>query len=154
MNANLAERFRGNRPARLENGNTTSFDPEADFVVNHDIRRYVHAQENITRDATPGDWLSHLEIPSNEEIALSVDAEVVLAANKVEGKWRSKDKYLRAHFGLLREDAISPLRDAVDKYKKDPDMMDDFTLSIYEKVYIAGFTFSQLGIAARGCWRA
>ncbi|KAI9872611.1 MAG: hypothetical protein M1823_008128, partial [Watsoniomyces obsoletus] len=61
----------------------------------------------------------------------------------------AKDKYLKAHYELHREDAVSPLRDAVDKFRKDPDMSDDKSLHIYEKVHICGFTFSQLGIAAR-----
>ena len=81
-------------------------------------------------------WLRQPEVPTSAEILLAGDDDVVLPANKIDGPWKSKDKYLKAHYNLLREDAVSPLRDAVEIFRQDPDMMesDSKIVSIYEKV--------------------
>ncbi|RMZ91026.1 hypothetical protein DV736_g1729, partial [Chaetothyriales sp. CBS 134916] len=149
LNAHLTERFHGSRPHRQGNIITSSIDTAKDLVVNYDIRKYVHEQERITKDAEAGEWLGEPEIPGSKEITLSEAEEVELTPNKIKGKWKDKLKYLRTHYALLREDAVSPLRDAVDRFKREPDMTDDLSISIYEKVYITGFTFGQLGVAAR-----
>jgi hypothetical protein len=131
MNANLPERFRGGEAL------TTSddlFTTRANAKVNLDIRKYVHAQEGITALAEKGDWRSFPEIPTNEEISIVSDEPIELSANKIRGAYRTPQKYLKTHFMLLREDAISPLRDAVSKFRDNPEMMDDQSLSIYEKV--------------------
>ncbi|KAL4763795.1 putative DEAD box helicase involved in nonsense mediated decay [Aspergillus foveolatus] len=60
-----------------------------------------------------------------------------------------KDAYLKAHYELLREDAVAPLRDAVAIFRSDPDMSDDIYLAVYEKVYIVGMTFACRGLAFR-----
>ena len=81
-------------------------------------------------------WLRQPEVPTSAEILLAGDDDVVLPANKIDGPWKSKDKYLKAHYNLLREDAVSPLRDAVEIFRQDPDMMesDSKIVSIHEKV--------------------
>ena len=75
-------------------------------------------------------------MPTSAEILLPGNDEVILPANKIDGAWKSKDRYLKAHYSLLREDAVSPLRDAVDLFRRTPDMMenDSRVVSIYEKV--------------------
>ncbi|ETN40525.1 uncharacterized protein HMPREF1541_04802 [Cyphellophora europaea CBS 101466] len=147
INADLPERIRGSYRRQVDAAEPTTGNIE--FKLNPDIRKYLHQQENITANAEEGDWLKLPEVPTNEEVALLPEEEVELAPNKIRGKWKSVDRYLKAHFELLREDAMSPLRDAVDQIRKNPDMMDDHTMSIYEKVHIVGFTFSHAGIAAR-----
>jgi helicase required for RNAi-mediated heterochromatin assembly 1 len=147
LNADLVERFKGPRPKFQP-----IFIPQSDsfdISLNKDIRKYVQEQEKKVKDAPPGDWRGRSELPTADEISLAADDEVVLPPNKVRGKWKTTDKYLRTHYELHREDAVSPLRDAVDRFRKDPSMHDDFNISIYDKVYICGFTFSQLGLAAR-----
>ncbi|RMZ83573.1 hypothetical protein DV738_g1120, partial [Chaetothyriales sp. CBS 135597] len=149
LNAHLSEKFHGSRPHRQAPIAGSFIDAAKDLVVNYDIRKYVHEQEKITEEAEIGVWIGEPEIPGPSEITLSATDEVELSPNKVKGKWKDKQKYLRTHYALLREDAVSPLRDAVDRFRRDPEMYDDLNVSIYEKVYITGFTFGQLGVAAR-----
>jgi helicase required for RNAi-mediated heterochromatin assembly 1 len=104
-----------------------------EIKLNLGIRQYAEAQEKITTN-NPGQWQSLPEIPSSKEIALTDMGDVTVGANKIEGKWKSTDKYLRAHYELLREDSISPIRDAVDAVRKKPEMLDNSLAAIYEKV--------------------
>lgn len=81
-------------------------------------------------------WLCQPEVPTSAEILLTEDSEIMLPANKIDEAWKNKDKYLKAHYNLLREDAVSPLRDAVELFRRTPEMMenDSTVVSIYEKV--------------------
>ena len=101
--------------------------------VNLDVRAYFDQPE--LDDPEP--WLLKPEVPSTEEI-LGIDDSgsdcIELAPNRVVGPWRSKDAYLKAHYELLREDAIAPLRDAVAYVREDPSMEDSKMVAIYEKV--------------------
>lgn len=101
--------------------------------VNLDVRAYF--EEPNAEGLEP--WLQKPELPSREEI-LGIDDtnnEVIeLAPNRVAGPWISKSAYLKAHYELLREDAIAPLRDAVAFVREDPDMADSQIVAIYEKV--------------------
>ncbi|KAI9930023.1 hypothetical protein MW887_011833 [Aspergillus wentii] len=124
---------------------------QADSValVNPDIRNYFikrSYEENPEKDA----WLSKPEIPSSDEIlGTDLAEEVELMPNKIDGPWPSKDAYLKAHYELLREDAVAPLRDAVAYFREDPHMMDSQAVSIYDRVYVTGLTFAQQGLAFR-----
>lgn len=106
--------------------------------VNPDIKKYcIQAREY---DATEGEaWTMKPELPSSDEILgtdlLEDDEDCVeLMPNRISGSWPSKDSYLRAHYELLREDAVAPLRDAVAYVRDDPQMKDSPAVSIYEKV--------------------
>ncbi|KAI9832987.1 MAG: hypothetical protein M1826_000766 [Phylliscum demangeonii] len=72
-----------------------------------------------------------------------------IPVNIIHGPWASRADYLRAHYELLREDAIAPLRDAVAAVRETPEMEDGKAASIYDKVRILGYTFSTQGPAAR-----
>lgn len=106
--------------------------------VNPDIKNYY--KEFNAEDGTKGEpWASKPELPSSDEILgtdLPEDEEdcVELMPNRIKEPWPSKDSYLRAHYELLREDAVAPLRDAVAYVRDDPRMMDSKDVSIYEKV--------------------
>lgn len=106
--------------------------------VNPAIRDYW--KEAKSEDSTGLEaWVSKSEIPSSEEILgtdLPEDDEdcVELMPNRINGPWPSKNSYLRAHYELLREDSVAPLRDAVAYVKEEPRMMDSKNVSIYEKV--------------------
>jgi helicase required for RNAi-mediated heterochromatin assembly 1 len=112
--------------------------PEA----NPAIREYCHKQDHGQEDP----WLQKPEIPTPEEILPSSSDEecVELMPNKIEGPWSSKGSYLRAHYELLREDAVAPLRDAVAYVRNDPQMADSQAVSIYEKVSLHS-CFASLG---------
>ncbi|KAL4954088.1 P-loop containing nucleoside triphosphate hydrolase protein [Aspergillus filifer] len=116
--------------------------------VTKDIAKYFSQSLCQDPDASKS-WTSRPEVPTSEEI-FGADGEFVdLEPNKLEGPWSSKDAYLKAHYELLREDAVAPLRDAVAIFQCDPEMNDNGTVAIYEKVYIIGMTFARRGLAFR-----
>lgn len=83
-------------------------------------------------------WLHREEIPTSKEISgdgkrPGQDA-VEIPVNTINAPWASKANYLRAHYELLREDAVAPLRDAVAAVKALPAMQDNDVVCIYEKV--------------------
>lgn len=101
-------------------------------------------------------WVSKREIPSSSEIQGDEDAgreaEFEVPVNRVHAPWESKGNYLESHYQLLREDAISPLRQAVAEVRESPYMHEknsEEDAAIYNKVFIVGFTFANSGIAAR-----
>ena len=122
--------------------------------LNLDVRRYV-LFDPVDEESEP--WVSKREVPSSLEIKGldendDIEEDIQIPINKVHVPWTSKEEYLRDHYQLLREDAISPLRNAVAEVRKSPyinekDSIED--TAIYTKVYIVGFTFANTGIAAR-----
>jgi helicase required for RNAi-mediated heterochromatin assembly 1 len=112
--------------------------PLLNVELNTDIRAYVAAARTPVA-AEP--WASKPEVPSSNEI-LGVDdtlncGDVVnLVANQVQGPWPSVGAYLKAHYELLREDAVAPLRDSVAYVRATPKMMDSPDTCIYEKVRV------------------
>ncbi|GKZ32257.1 hypothetical protein AbraIFM66950_001537 [Aspergillus brasiliensis] len=124
----------------------TNADMDAHMFVNKDIREYL--VQPSPEDAE--EWLKRPGIPSSDEIMGCAEDEFVeLIPNKIVGPWNSSDEYLKAHYELLREDAVAPLRDAVAYVKNDPRMMDSKLVSIYDKVYFTGITFAQRGLGIR-----
>ena len=81
-------------------------------------------------------WLCQPEVPTSEELLRPANEDYDQFANKIDGPWRSKDKYLRAHYSLLRDDAVTPIWSAVNSFRDTPDMMeeDGKGILIYEKV--------------------
>ncbi|KAJ5941450.1 hypothetical protein N7516_001618 [Penicillium verrucosum] len=107
-------------------------------------------------------WQTKPELPSSEEI-MGTDTPgdvVALTANCISGPWISKEKYLEAHYSLIREDLVAPLRNAVAHVRDNPSMKDTADVSIYEKViiiiltllfsskvFIVGVTLARSGLA-------
>ena len=116
------------------------------------MEQYVHTE--AVGDAT---WLNALEVPSEEEIGWIVDGRVEVPrirvkANKLQGPFLDKDEYLETHAELMRNDGMSPLRDAVDEFRLHPDMMEkdsEVNTRIYENVYIIGLTVARDGLALK-----
>lgn len=103
------------------------------------IRNYVQLQERTAASAAADSWLASPEFPTRDDMfpkleSDGTDAVIELDGNIVEGAWESKDQYLRAHYELLREDGVSPLRTAVHQVRAHPDMLDNKDVSVYEKV--------------------
>ena len=154
MNAHLSERL----------GRGDSFrDPEASFAsaptrvlisnLSISIRKYIMAEDS--RGGTL-DWTGLPEFPAPHEVFLENrekhEEDVEIYENIIVGPYPSKDDYLSRHYGLLREDAVSPLRDVVSEIQLKPKIMEAASENdafIYEKVYITGYTFAQTGLAAR-----
>ena len=99
------------------------------------IRKYI--DEAGCTEAAPGDeWMVAPELPTSEEV-LGIDSPgstVYLAPNRIQGPWASSREYLQAHYNLIREDAVAPLRDAVATFQSHPAMKETKDISIYEKV--------------------
>lgn len=122
--------------------------------LNLNVRRYV-LSDPVDENSEP--WISKREIPSSLEIKGldendDIEEDIEIPVNKVHAPWESKEEYLRDHYLLLREDAISPLRNAVAEVRKIPHMSEKDSIedtAIYNKVFIVGFTFANAGIAAR-----
>ena len=99
----------------------------------------------LVRSKDASSWLGKREIPSSVEIMgiTSDDGngtgenEIGLTVNNIDTPWDSKEQYLEAHYELVREDAVAPLRDAVAEVKNEPNLIEqDSTNSaaIYENV--------------------
>lgn len=90
-------------------------------------------------DPDPTSWLNKSEVPSPEEINDPDDEyEIEVPVNKVAGQWVDRQEYLKSHHLLLREDAVSPLRNAVSEVRNEPHIMEQDSqedAAIYEKVY-------------------
>ncbi|CAI7581715.1 unnamed protein product [Penicillium crustosum] len=94
-------------------------------------------------------WQTKPELPSTEEIlGTDIPGKVVaLTPNCILEPWTSKEKYLEAHYSLIREDSVAPLRNAVARVRADPSMIDTPDVSIYEKVFVVGVTLARAGLA-------
>lgn len=110
---------------------------------NGSIREYVKGFRGLEA-SNPSSWLSTSEIPSSSEINgegqdTVEDEQVDVPVNKIEGPWASKEDYLSDHYLLLREDAVSPLRNVVSELRNEPNIMESDSqenASIYEKVCV------------------
>jgi hypothetical protein len=131
MNQHLPERFARGR--RAQPRTNVSWDPNhSKEKLNPDIRAYVTAA-NVAPAPDAKKWLLKTEIPTAEEILPDETEPVELAENRLDRPWRNRKKYLETHYELLREDAISPLRDAVAQFRETPDMSDDSQIAVYDK---------------------
>jgi helicase required for RNAi-mediated heterochromatin assembly 1 len=111
--------------------------PPLNITLNKDIREYVIA---TNRSTNTGHWNEKPEVPSPNEIlgldgSLETTDVIDLVPNQIRGPWPAVHTYLKAHYDLLREDAVSPLRDAVAYFKETPSMGDSASVSVYEKVW-------------------
>lgn len=149
MNAHLSERFKGPRRQKETVEGSDSKDHDHNLVLNPDIAKYVREQDAINKGSQPDDWLSLPEIPPPSEILIPEGESVVLPRNRIDQPWTKKERYLKAHYKLLREDAVAPLREAVAKFRKDPLRMGDNDIRIYDEVRVVGLTFTNKGIASR-----
>jgi helicase required for RNAi-mediated heterochromatin assembly 1 len=57
-----------------------------------------------------------------------------LPKNIIDGPWPSKESYISAHYQILREDAVAPLREAIKSFKQHPNMNDDNDICVYTRV--------------------
>ena len=139
------------------------------MAKNRSIREYVGFDWQ-THD--PTSWLGRPEIPSPEELTEDGDdpeTEIEIPVNNIAGPWGSITEYLSAHYRLLREDAVAPLRGVVSELRVETGILEKDSqenASIYEKVrtvncrirpfsadflkvHIIGLTFASSCIAAR-----
>ena len=159
MNAHLCERLGGTSSA----GNSFGLDASASTParLNNDIREYVALS---SKPVAGGAWLDKPEIPDISELLHEksklatgsealVDLDETIRPHKLEGAYENNEDYLRTKYELLREDAIRPLRDAINEVRADP-FKDEAeyknqSIGIYDPVYITSLVFSPRGLATR-----
>ncbi|TVY75609.1 Helicase required for RNAi-mediated heterochromatin assembly [Lachnellula suecica] len=134
---------------------------------------YEALRDHINKEYQAGnyeeEWRNLPEVPSTSEIWSAKDpvsetrpppeawnayqAEPVysetLPHNNIEGAWSSKADYLSAHYQIIREDEIAPLRKSVAAFKTHPYMIEDNETHIYTHVTMKGLMLSPLGPAFR-----
>jgi helicase required for RNAi-mediated heterochromatin assembly 1 len=163
FNAHLTERF-GRVSVRdnsaIPDDNIPTSTPSR---INKDIREYYQIAH---RPVTAGPWIDKPEIPSPSEILPRKKPDLVfgesqalinvgetLRGHKSEGAYESNEEYLGTKYELLREDAIRPLREAVEEIRqspyKDEAEYNNNSIGIYEPVYITSVVFSPRGLATR-----
>ena len=114
------------------------------MATNMSIRSYVKELQNKQK-TYPSSWLSSREIPTSAELqGVGEDGEdgentssILVPVNEVTRPWKSKAEYLNAHYLLLREDAVSPLRNVISELENEPNIVESDSqenASIYEKV--------------------
>ncbi|KAL2311866.1 Helicase Required for RNAi-mediated heterochromatin assembly Hrr1 [Schizosaccharomyces pombe] len=91
-------------------------------------------------------WRELPSIPTLEELT---SKSVELPSNNIYGGYKSFEDYLSIHYRLLREDAVSPLRESVLRYKVNPNYITGSSLAVYDHVRIDGYTISSSVIAAK-----
>ncbi|KAK5170579.1 uncharacterized protein LTR77_005167 [Saxophila tyrrhenica] len=155
MNENLTERF-----GRSRRGPHQGTEQVEIWIVppqlNKNVSKYY---EDAESPADGGSWLRLPAIPTSSELLdlnTGDDSDslnnVEIATNRPRGAWDSKEDYLGAHYELLREDAVRPLREAVQRVKFSPQSKEDAfngSIGIYEKVHICSVKCSPRGIAIR-----
>ncbi|KAF2867362.1 P-loop containing nucleoside triphosphate hydrolase protein [Massariosphaeria phaeospora] len=160
MNAHLTERFNSFRVGDRE---TSQPDPSRVPMSlpgpKPEIWEYfVDAEKPVNG----GSWLEKPEIPTSSEILPSpasltselIDLNEEIRPNKVEGAYDNTEEYLGTQYDLIREDAIRPLRKAVEQVQQSPWLIESeypngSSIGIYEPVYINSLVFSPRGIATR-----
>ncbi|CAN9458742.1 unnamed protein product [Alternaria alternata] len=161
LNASLTERFRSmpfnaSRNVSVPHDDIPMSEP---FRVNNDIREYF---ELAKKPVTGGAWLHMPEIPnpsevlcekseSNDEALIEVDERI--RPHKPKGAYDDNEDYLRTNYELLREDAVRPLREAIDEVRADPFKNEaeyrNQSIGVYDPVYITSLVFSPRGLATR-----
>ncbi|KAG4433671.1 hypothetical protein IFR05_010839 [Cadophora sp. M221] len=136
-----------------------------------------HIKKTYEHNAFPQAWRNLPEIPSSAEIKpVYKDPTLIeeepeewnayqqnllyddkLPHNIVDGPWPSKEAYLGAHYQIIREDSIAPLRTAVTEVQHTPSMDESDDTRIYTDVTFTGLQLSRIGVASRvefSCHRA
>ncbi|WBW74809.1 RNAi-mediated heterochromatin assembly helicase Hrr1 [Schizosaccharomyces osmophilus] len=97
--------------------------------------RVRHRPHDVDRKEQGNHWRTLPDIPIFQELS---SASVDLPKNDVFGGYNNFEHYLSVHYKLLREDAISPLRESVLRYKKDPTCTSSPSFAVYDHVRIIG----------------
>lgn len=140
INTGLQERF--NRYHARDQGRSNAGDTTE--KVGNFISQYL---QQSSMPAATNSWLSCPEFPTEAElrdvaepwqITDPQDGGVLLRGNNLEGAWQSREEYLGAHFEMIREEQVRPLREAISWCKSNPHSSEDQrafggNMGIYEK---------------------
>ncbi|KAL5406333.1 hypothetical protein PMIN03_007833 [Paraphaeosphaeria minitans] len=162
MNPHISERLRASHQDDYPDPNVAPLARPS--RINGDIWKYC--QDTTKLVVNTGSWINKSEIPTSSELfpggnsaSFTVGEQIInldeeLRPNKVEGSYKSKEEYLGTQYNLLREDAIRPLRQAVEEVRKNPwrdesDYPPSSGIGIYEPVYLKAIQFSFRGLSAK-----
>ena len=135
MNAGLPERFTRQSSRSQQASIARGPNTVPRFKPDPSIREYERSSPATDAPA----WVFRREVPTSNEIN-GTDKEVEVPINMISGPWSSEGEYLQSHYELLREDAVSTLRDAVDEVRNEPAITEaesQENAAIYEKVRIS-----------------
>ena len=125
-----------------------------EYAANEILRDHIY--KRYENQEFPQEWRNLPELPSKSEICPPSQKSTGVADSKqegnlkmsqmtpvcdqnlphniVDGPWPSREAYLGAHYQILREDSIAPLRRAVSEFKKCPALVDDVDTCVYKDV--------------------
>jgi helicase required for RNAi-mediated heterochromatin assembly 1 len=161
MNADLSERFRGAPAFKNTSVPNDDIPTSGPSRVNNDIREYFQLAK---KPVNGGAWLDKPEVPSPSEVLREqpafrnsnealIEVDESIRPHKIKGAYEDNEDYLRTKYELLREDAVRPLREAIDEIRADPfkdeSEYSNQSIGIYDPVYIHSLVFSPRGIATR-----
>lgn len=136
--------------------------------INGDIAAYYEDAKKPV--ASAGNWVNKPEMPTPAELLANcqigfeigekmIDLTEELRPNKTEGAYENNEEYLGTQYELLREDALRPLRRAVEEVRKDPwrnesDYPPSSGIGIYEPVSFKLLESSVAAYCGPGHWRS
>ncbi|KAL8843320.1 MAG: hypothetical protein Q9170_000178 [Blastenia crenularia] len=149
-NQDFIERFTRRQPLSGDPNPQSGKEPGPKLELNLRVRDYV---KDTSVFASVPSYVRQREIPTSSELLIQDPEDPYeCPLNNVTGPWESKRKYLADHYALLREDALTPLRNVVSELKAEPHILEQDSVEqsyIYEKAFITGLTFAHRGVAAR-----
>ncbi|KAF1838189.1 hypothetical protein BDW02DRAFT_32428 [Decorospora gaudefroyi] len=161
INAELGERFRGALDFKNRDVPDDNIPSSGPSRTNSDIREYVQLAK---KPVAGGAWLDQPEVPSPSEVLRAksdyrsngeslIELDPSLRPNKIQGAYQDIEDYLGTMYELQREDAVRPLREAIDEIRTDPFKSEaeynNQSIGIYDPVYITSLVFSPRGLATR-----
>ena len=124
MNEYLVERFgRQRRKYSFQQSEKRESNARSTPFANLSLRDYFKASAHqASNDAS---WLTLREIPASNEVfdahgSQNLDQALEITENIIVGPYESKQDYLERHYNLLREDAVAPLREAIQELQMTP----------------------------------
>src|SRR6186713_546989 len=118
-------------------------------VLSSSVTLIQHLEDYLKYTPLPdaAEWLQLPDVPSPYEVGSLVDGclqqagDIRLQPNVVEeGRWASKEAYLKTHYRLLRADGITPLTRVVDEVRQRPFLEERYSKEharIYEQVSVS-----------------
>lgn len=153
MNTNISEKLSrsGNR-----NRNREANDQQPTGGVrqrgNPKIWNYFRESKEFGQGFPSEDWLSIPEVPTADEV-LECAGNSITQGNQLQGAWASQNTYLSAHYELFREEAVRPLREAVNFMKRHPTYQElgqqSHNIGVYDGVHVCAVTFATKGLGIR-----
>ena len=134
MNAHINERFTTKAVVKTLHSVPEKPKPALNLSIREYFKSPLKARNLVS-------WHTALDIPTAAEInridkGNEIDC-IEVPINKIVGPWKDKEEYLQDHYELLREDAVAPLRCAVEEVRANPKMLEsesDEHAGIYENV--------------------